>query len=66
MTSIEIQYYRTFFSYRPFNCPTSIFPHLHLSIMVTFVTSQIMGTALEITDRYSDVKVRGFGAAGVI
>ncbi|KZN87860.1 Mitogen-activated protein kinase [Penicillium chrysogenum] len=34
--------------------------------MVTFVTSQIMGTALEITDRYSDVKVRGFGAAGVI
>jgi hypothetical protein len=34
--------------------------------MVTFVISQIMGTALEITDSYSDLKVRGFGAAGVI
>ncbi|CAG8084282.1 unnamed protein product [Penicillium nalgiovense] len=34
--------------------------------MVTFVTSQIMGTALEITNRYSDLEVRSFGAAGVI
>ncbi|KAJ6143746.1 hypothetical protein N7471_003199 [Penicillium samsonianum] len=34
--------------------------------MATFVTHKIMGTALQITDRYTDLQARGVGAFGVI
>ncbi|OQE07668.1 hypothetical protein PENVUL_c012G09001 [Penicillium vulpinum] len=34
--------------------------------MATFVTHQIMGTALQTTDRYKDLQARGIGSSGVI
>lgn len=34
--------------------------------MATFVTHKIMGTALQTTERYTDLQARGVGAFGVI
>ncbi|KAJ5793708.1 hypothetical protein N7457_000307 [Penicillium paradoxum] len=34
--------------------------------MATFISHEIMGTALETTDRYTDLEPQGVGASGVI
>lgn len=34
--------------------------------MAQFVSQEIMGTTLEFTDRYSDLKPRGIGASGIV
>ncbi|KAJ5306999.1 hypothetical protein N7508_006014, partial [Penicillium antarcticum] len=39
---------------------------LYSHIMATFIKSEIMGTNLETTNRYSNLEARGFGASGVI
>lgn len=37
-----------------------------LAVMATFTVKQIMGTSFQITERYSDLRLRGLGAFGVI
>lgn len=34
--------------------------------MANFVTSELMGTTLELTDRYARLEARGVGSSGVI
>lgn len=34
--------------------------------MANFVTKEIVGTTLEVTERYSDLEPQGIGASGVI
>jgi hypothetical protein len=39
---------------------------MRIGIMATFITHKIMGTALQITERYTDLQARDVGAFGVI
>ncbi|KAJ5540320.1 hypothetical protein N7513_008652, partial [Penicillium frequentans] len=43
------------------NCPI-----FNPSIMAQFVTQELMGTTLETTNRYSDLKPRDIGASGIV
>ncbi|KAJ5940836.1 hypothetical protein N7516_001004 [Penicillium verrucosum] len=56
----RIQYPPTILPIHPF------FNICALGIMATFVTHKIMGTALQTTERYTDLQARGVGAFGVI